>query len=45
MKKFKNNKTGNIVRVKNNETIDLMEKSDRYSADKGAAGKKSQQAD
>lgn len=31
MKKFKNIKTGNILSVKNEDAIELMERSDRYT--------------
>ena len=29
--KFKNNKTGNVLNIKNKKTITLMEKSERYT--------------
>lgn len=32
MKKFKNTKTGNIVRAKSEAAIKLMEKSEQYTA-------------
>ena len=30
MVKFKNTETGNVLKVKNEKTIELMEKSERY---------------
>lgn len=38
--KFKNVKTGNIVRTENKATIALMQKSDRYVAVTEKGGKK-----
>ena len=32
MAKFKNTKTGNVIRVKNKTALALVEKSDRYEA-------------
>lgn len=39
--KFKNLKTGNIVRTEDKATIALMQKSDRYQAVTEKGGKKS----
>lgn len=39
--KFKNIKTGNVVRTENPVTIDLMQKSDRYVAVSEKSGKRS----
>lgn len=41
MAKFKNTETGNILNVKNEKTIALMEKSERYTrVQETATGKK-----
>lgn len=39
MQKFVNQKTGNTVRVKDAQTIKLMQKSNRYEAVKAKTGK------
>ena len=45
MKKFKNVKTGNIVRAKNAEAAALMEKSEQYVAIPDKKGKNKDNAD
>ena len=46
MKKFKNVKTGNIIRVQTDKAIALIEKSGRYApVTEDKKGKKSEKAD